>query len=341
MRRKALIVAAVFCAILVIAAVWYRLPTPDPYFRGKPESEWIHNLKYWDDEQAKLWRTFGPEGVHVLMRGMKNANRPIERTYRHFYRNHLGQMMFMARFLPAPKPDSTRSTRMCILSLLSELGTNADDALPVLESALDEEDQSVVGSALGYFSDTEGEDGRLNRISKADKNRLLPKFVHCMSSADWSVRNNALGCLYYYPEQKQTVGPIIVNALADTQPHVQIRAAEALKHVDPQLFKSAGAVHVPIQILKNPDDQIAYRGADLLRKCNDQPDLALQPLIEALRSTNTLVACSAVWALDNFTDHSAVILPPLREATLRKDNAANYAKRTVKKLEAIEAKRKL
>jgi hypothetical protein len=242
MKRKMLIVAAVLCAILVIVTVYYCLPTPIRFFRGKPESEWIHNLKYSDDDQAKQWRTFGPEGVQVLMRGMKNANRPIERTYRNFYRNHLGQMTLMARLLPAPKPDSTRATRMSILSLLRELGTNADVALPIIESALDDQDQSVVCVALGYFSDTEGENGRLNRISKPDKNRLLLKFIHCLSSADWAVRNNALVCLYYYPEQKQAVVPILVKTLTDTKPEVQIRAAEALKRVDPEHFNSSGAV---------------------------------------------------------------------------------------------------
>ena len=56
----------------------------DPLFRGKPESEWIKNLKYADDEQVKEWQAYGEEGVQVLIRGLNKANCPGERAYRRF-----------------------------------------------------------------------------------------------------------------------------------------------------------------------------------------------------------------------------------------------------------------
>src|SRR5438552_3842216 len=88
----------------------------DPPFHGKPESEWIKNLKYWDDEQVKEWRAYGEAGVQVLIRGLENANRPGERAYRRYCRLLPASLR---RCLPAPKPDATRSTRMCLVSLLS------------------------------------------------------------------------------------------------------------------------------------------------------------------------------------------------------------------------------
>src|SRR5437870_4916437 len=59
----------------------------DPLFRGKPESEWIKNLKYCDHDQVREWRSFGEEGVPVLVRGLERAyrNGAIERIYRQAY----------------------------------------------------------------------------------------------------------------------------------------------------------------------------------------------------------------------------------------------------------------
>src|SRR6266699_2744680 len=94
----------------------------DPLFHGKPESEWIANLKYRDDQQVEEWRAYGEEGVQVLIRGLERANRPGERAYRRF-----NQLLpdFLRRWLPAPKRDSTRGTRECLVSLLGSLGSDA------------------------------------------------------------------------------------------------------------------------------------------------------------------------------------------------------------------------
>src|SRR5690349_21720240 len=75
--------------LAVAGLIFWSATTPrtnDPLFRGKAESEWIKNLKYLDDEQVKEWRGYGEEGVQVLIRGLKNANRPRERMYRQFNR---------------------------------------------------------------------------------------------------------------------------------------------------------------------------------------------------------------------------------------------------------------
>jgi HEAT repeat protein len=213
--------------------------------------------------------------------------------------------------------------------------------MPVVEKTLEDENESVIAIALSYFTDTENEDGRLNRISKPDKARLLPKFIRCMNSGDRSVRNNAIGALYYYPEAKEKVVPVLTRALADSHPRVQIRAAEALNRVAPDQMKSSGAMPVIVQVLKNPDDQISYRAAVLLGQCGQQSDVVVPALIEALQSTNTLVASKAVWAICNFTNESAVILPALRRAAQRKDNAAVDARSAVNQFERIEAKRNL
>src|SRR4051812_16430733 len=91
----------------------------DFVFRGKLEREWIKGLKYWDEEQVKEWRGYGGEGVQVLIRGLRNSARPRERAYRRVSRRIPSPLR---RWLPDPKDDATRPTRMCLVSLLTGLG---------------------------------------------------------------------------------------------------------------------------------------------------------------------------------------------------------------------------
>src|SRR6267378_4203443 len=87
--RRIALVLLVLVAGLAVPVLWFAGVTfgqSDPLFRGKPESEWIKSLKYWDDEQVKEWRTYGADGVQVLIRGLKRANHPGERAYRGLYR---------------------------------------------------------------------------------------------------------------------------------------------------------------------------------------------------------------------------------------------------------------
>jgi len=74
-----------FTAGLAGLVLWFGNVLPvsrDSLFRGKPESEWIKNLKYGDDQQVKEWQAYGEEGVQVLIRGLERANHPGERAYR-------------------------------------------------------------------------------------------------------------------------------------------------------------------------------------------------------------------------------------------------------------------
>jgi len=121
--------------------------TRDPLFRGKAESQWIKNLKYNDSDQVKEWQGYGEEGIQVLIRGLEMANPPGERAYRKFNRR---LPAFLRRWLPAPKPDATRSTRMCLVSLLWSLSNDAKPATEVMVwSVRYDEDDGVRQSAIG------------------------------------------------------------------------------------------------------------------------------------------------------------------------------------------------
>ena len=125
-----------------------------------------------------------------------------------------------------------------------------------------------------------------------------------------------------------------MKALQDPAPQVRLLAAEALNCVAPDAAEKAGAISVVIEVLKDPDDQVAYRAAEYLREFQRQPELAVPALIETLQNTNTLVACTAIWSLQRFTNQAETIIPALKKAAQREDIVGGWAKRALKPLES-------
>ncbi len=56
-------------------------------------------------------------------------------------------------------------------------------------------------------------------------------------------------------------------------------AAKALVHVNPDEAIGAGVILVVIDVLKNPDVQVAWQAAQLLGEMRKQPELAVPALI--------------------------------------------------------------
>ncbi|MCI0535441.1 MAG: HEAT repeat domain-containing protein [Verrucomicrobiales bacterium] len=306
----------------------------DPPFRGQPESEWIKNLKYRDDQQVKEWRAYGEEGVQVLIRGLERANRPGERAYRRF-----NQLLpdFLRRWLPAPKRDSTQETRERLVSLLWSLGSDAKSAAPVMiRTASTDEFHGVRQSAIGFFITSAGDNTLLNQIPVKEKKALLPALLRAVQDpGNEGPRLNAAILLKYYTEERDVVGPVLGRALRDSDPQVRLCAAEALNCVAPELAKQTGATSILVALAKDPDDQLASKAVDALGGTGSQRELAVPVLIECLQSTNTLIACEAVWALewapDEFTADSDSIIPALAIAGQRKDSVGGYARVAHKK----------
>jgi len=333
---------ALFVALLG-ALAWLLLRPRDPLFHGKPESVWIKSVSYGigmseteNREQVRLWRDFGAEGLEVLSRGLDKGS--LGRTYRKLYRRVSPRVPgFLTRLLPFPGTDPTRSPRMCVLDLLTRMGKDASLATPAVARTLKDEDSSVRQIAISFFTSPEDEHAVLNTMPKQEKRKLLPEFIRAVEDkgGNWGLRNNAALALGYYPEQAGVVSPVLVKGLQDPFPYVRLIAAQALNRVDPDAAKKAGAVSVAIQILKLPDDQVASRAARFLGEFQTEPELAVSGLIEALESTNTLVACSAIWSLEwAFPKQAETIVPALKKAAQRKDNAGSYAKAALKHVES-------
>src|SRR2546427_9169419 len=94
----------------------------------------------------------------------------------------------------------------------------------------------------------------------------------------------------------------------------------------------AGVVPIVIGVLKDPDDQIAYRAAQLLGEMRKEPALAVPALIESLEHTNTLAADTAAESLVKFKGQADTIIPALQKATDRDDNVSGWAKAALKQI---------
>ena len=340
MKKNRGVLLMVLFVVLLCGLAWLLLPRPDPLFHGKLESVWIKSIDYNGDEnQTRQWRELGPEGVRVLVRGLEKANHPLERFYRKTYPQIAPRLPgVLARWLPAPKADSTRVTRMCVVSLLSRLGKDARLATPAMARVLKDGEADVRTVAMAFFTLPEDENALLNEMAAEEKRKLLPDFIRAVEEkgAHWALRHNAAIALKYYPEQRERVAPVLVKALQDPSAWVRQQAAESLNRVAPDLIGKAGAVPVLIGILKDPEDQIAYRAAQLLGEMRVEPALAVPALIKALENTNTLVAATASQALTRFKEQAELIIPALENAAQRKDNAGGWAKSALKQLESKE-----
>jgi len=339
-RRIRLFALAALLAVLLAALAWFFLPERDRMFHGKPESEWVTNIVYGmqlsDDQnkaQAQRWRDFGPEGLRVLERGLEPSR---GHRYRQFYRRYARKLPRWAlNLLPDPSMDKSSGTRMCVLSLLCRMETNAWPAWRAAARALEDENDGVRQMAINFFTWHEDDSALLNHMPVRDKKTVLPLFLRALETArSWGPRNNAALALRYYRDEKAAVIPTLTNALGDTEPYVRLTAAESLNHVDAEAASRAGVVKVLEVLVTDANDQIGGRAASVLRNCRKDEHAAVAALIKALHSTNTYVSCSAVWSLESFPGHAETIIPELRKAAERKDNAAGYAKNAITSLES-------
>ena len=307
--RKRLSIAIGLLTVISLAGLvfWLLLPKQNALFHGKSESEWIKSITYYGDyAQLEQWRALGPDGLQLLARTLDKG-----RSYRKAYRSLMPRLsgLLNARLHPLlPKPEDSHSTRMCIMSLLSQFGKDAKPVEPAIARALSDDDSGVRQIAIGCYEDL------LGVITEREKLARLPEFIRAMQDAEWSIRNNAVVALRFYPEQAQVVVPVLIKALQDPQIDVRILAAEALAHIDLAAAIRSGAVPIAIQILRDPNDQVAYQAADLLGKMGKEPGLAVPALIEAMHGTNRLVSTSAARALGKFPGQADLVIPVLLEA---------------------------
>lgn len=311
-------------------------PPQDPLFRGLPESRWIAELKYRDNEQTEEWRGYGDEGVAVLSRSYYRAQRPLALMYRRAYVK-ISPLLptVIAGKLPHPKADSTRATRMRIMSLLTSLGHESLSPLPTVVDALKDEDESVRGSAVTFFTAGESENAPITRIDSSLKAELLPLFTAALSMGDGTFRNNCAVVLRYYPEAGEELAPALLSTMTTSKKsHTRMVAATALRMVAPKRSTQADAVGKVVEILNDPDDQVSHRAAEWLEKVAGSPELSVPALIEATTFEGSLTPPRAARALGSFPGWRETTIPVLENlAATQSGWMKRYSELALKRLE--------
>ena len=335
--RKVKWVLITTVGFLICFAVYLFVAPRDRMFRGKPESQWIAELKYSEDQRAKQWKAFGPEGVDVLVRALETANAEANRSK--FYNRCAGilsRIRPLQRLLPFTDRQAIRIRRMCLLSLLSRLGNDAmPAAVSVMIQTARDADWSISMMAISFFTDGEDDKAPLTRIDRGTKRELLDVLIAAMQHSDWGMRNNAAIALGYYADEKEKVAPVLVKALADNKAEVQLLAAKSLLQVAPDELLPNGAIPMVIAIAKSSDEQIAYRAVELLGDMKKEPVKVLPVLCEAALRTNILLSDTAIHALTQFPEQSAITLPVLEKVAEQNSQTSRHAKDAVKKIKAI------
>ena len=261
--------------------------------QGKTESEWINSIVYnGDDNQRRLWHSLGPNGIKMLLRAMRPP----------------------PDGLTEEQASASRQTRMGAAFLLSQLGDYKEDtsAVPYVIRLLKTEKEDRVRSIeISYF------EMPIQSMSEKDKAALLPELIRSVQSSNSTERNNALVALQYYSSQKETVVPLIVNALQDPAPVVRMMAVRALDKIDPQNSANSKSVSVLVGCLSAPDGY--FRGATseaarILGELHRDPDVAIPALIRALQSDDGYLRYNAAAALGKFGSQAKAAVPALTKA---------------------------
>jgi|GEM_PF-1004492 len=144
--------------------------------------------------------------------------------------------------------------------------------------------------------------------------------------------------LRYFPEEKEKVIPILEEGLKEPNQRVRMVALISFVKLDKQQAIFKGVVSVAIDLLRQPDDQIAYRVAKIMGELQPASLLVVPALLGAAQSRSALLANDAIRSLGKFSGQAAEIMPTLRKLQQTKDKAAStkLIQETIQKLEAVK-----
>jgi len=309
-KAKLAIVAAT--GLILATSVSVVVVEKTSLFQGKTESEWIKSIVYFgDSDQTELWRSLGPRGVQMLVRALKSPTNDHD-----------------IRMIAA-----SHGTRMRAASLLSQLGNDAKSAIPELIDLLKTEtDQGVRGIELAYF------EGPIENMDEKEKAALFPELLRAMQSKSSSVRNNALVALQFYPDQTETVVPLMVKSLQDPNPQVRLMAVKALNRVDPQNAATSDFVRVLVGCLTGPPGDTpgaANEAVIMLGNLHRAADLAVPALIQSLQSADPYIRQNSAAALGRFGGQAKPAESALQNAL--EDSDANVRRQAAAALKRINS----
>lgn len=326
LRRVGMTGIALFVLTVVGALVIYSATRPphDRLFRGKLESQWIKELTIGEDEeQLAQWREFGDDGLEILARGLERADHPGERLYRNVHKKTSWFLMETLRvpikwlrFFPEPKMDETVDQRLVILRLLDRMNEAAYPAMPSIIHSLSDENPQVRNAAIGCLFTTDHVNIPLEQVSKKQKRKIFEHLVReaTTRSKHTGLRHTSSFLLRYYPEEKETVSALLLDVIQDTSKNTRCVAVESLFVIAPEHADTAEMADMSIELLNDPDDQVASRIPKLLARMSVEQERIVGELITHVKNKSSLVATEAAKALGNFPGYADEILPALWEA---------------------------
>ena len=264
-------------AVVLTTALSVVVVQNERLIQGKTEGEWIKSIVYNGDyEQTRRWHSLRGKGIHMLTRALQS-------------------------------PASDRATRMGVASLLCQMSTTLTNSSAPGDETMRQDVKSDLPELL-HSLQTETDDGvRANLLScfesllpvmnEKEKTPFFPEFLRSLDSRDFSVRNNGLVALRFYADQATVLDPLLVATLRDPEVRVRLRAADALVHIDPPFAVDSGVIPVLLEILKNPDNQIAWQVPGILADLGPKAAPATPALSASAHGTDALVADAAARAL--------------------------------------------
>jgi HEAT repeats len=286
-------------AILALGATVWFWPAPERVLDGKSERQWIAELGHgftYSSQQDLVWRSFGDEGIRVLVRGYTESRGSLQYQWQRIYLKLWRRLpLGVLRMLPGGEYVASQQRRSRIVALLGSLDNRNLLGLKAAVLALDDVDTEARAAAIHYFDPR-----RLSWVDSSTKSALLTRFLDGLKDPEWWIRNNSLEALRGFPEAASVVAPAAKQALLDPSPWTQLAAAEVLHAVAPDQVVDAGAVPVLVKVLANPDPQIAEKAAEMLGQLGAAPEIAVPALLKMLGSTNALLGRVSAASLARF-----------------------------------------
>ena len=144
--------------------------------------------------------------------------------------------------------------------------------------------------------------------------------------------------LRYFPEEKERVIPQLMEGLKNSDLRIRMVALISFVKLDPQEAILKGVVPVAIDLLRQPDDQIASRVAGIMGELQPASFLVVPALLQAAQSRSALLANDAIRSLGKFSGQASEIIPALKKLETNSDKAAStkLIQETIQKLEAVK-----
>jgi HEAT repeat protein len=209
--------------------------------------------------------------------------------------------MAIPTLLKLLKDEANDVTAGVLADSLAKIGPPAAQDLIILRDAANDLNPKVrayAASSIGAIGPAAGS--------------ALTVLVAAAKDKNVEVRQNAIRSMGKMGGNgKETILPVLTNALKDPEHEVRVAAGTSLESMD---TFSAGETPLLISMLKLPDSEVRASGARALAKMGPKAKAALPDLMEAFKGTDNAVRRAAIGALVGLGAEAKSAVPAFTEA---------------------------